>query len=204
MKNKKPRVFTICDSKSGFTLLELMISITLIGIMVLIITGAMRLGFRSVDSGERKMEALERIRASLNIVDSQVRSEVPLTYDENGAKKYYFKGSGSSMQFSTNYSIWGGQKGYVVVAYRAETAPDRKQALYASENTIGFEGNRETKLFDNLDAIYFEYFYKGPTDPEGRWTEQWTDDNNIPEKIRLNLIDGTTKTSLILPMRARK
>lgn len=186
----------------GFTLLELMISIALISIIVVIIFGAMRLGFRSVDAGEKKVESLERVRASLNIIDSQIQSGIPLTYNKDGTKKNYFIGEKEYLQLSTNYSIWGGQRGYVVVAYRIEPDSHGKQALYASENTIGIENGKETKLLDSLDKLYFEYFYKGPTDEKGNWIEQWTDESNIPEKIRLHLIDGENEISMIIPIRA--
>lgn len=195
------KVFNI--DEAGFTLLELIISIALIGIIVLIIAGAMRLGFRSVDSGEKRIESLERMRASLNIIDSQIQSEMPLTYDDEGVRKFYFKGERKLMQFATNYSIWGGEKGYVVAAYKVESGDNGKEVLYVSENIIGIEGKRDTKLFDNFETIYFEYFFKDPTEEEGEWVDQWTDDVNIPEKIKLHLVEGTRDLSIIIPFRAR-
>jgi prepilin-type N-terminal cleavage/methylation domain-containing protein len=188
----------------GFTLLELMISFAIIGIIIVIIIGAMRLGLRSVDSGEKRMESLERFRTSLNIVDSQIQSEIPLTYvDEDANTKYYFKGEREFMRFSTNYSIWGGEKGYVIVTYTVEPAENGKEILYASENLVGLEAKRNTKLFDNFEKIYFEYFFKDPTEEEGKWVDHLTDDTNIPEKIKLHLIKGTIDLSLIIPFRAR-
>jgi general secretion pathway protein J len=189
---------------SGFTLLELIISIALIGLIVLIITGALRLGFRSIDSGERKIESIERIRSSLNIIDSQIQSELPLTYfNEDGENKYFFKGEEALMQFPTNYSIWGGERGYVIATYRVETGMDGKQALYVSEHFIGIDYKRDTKLFDSFERIYFEYFYKDPTEEEGNWVNEWTDDTSIPEKVMLHLIDGRRDFSMIIPYRSR-
>jgi prepilin-type N-terminal cleavage/methylation domain-containing protein len=187
----------------GFTLLELIISFAIIGIIIVIIIGAMRLGLRSVDSGEKRMESLERFRTSLNIIDSQIQSEIPLTYVEDANTKYYFKGEREFMQFSTNYSIWGGEKGYVIVTYTVESGENSKQVLHASENLVGLEAKRDTKLFDNFEKIYFEYFFKDPAEEEGTWVEQWTDDVNIPEKVRLHLIEGTRDLSIIIPFRAR-
>ena len=202
MESKRLKIFNI--DEAGFTLLELTISIALIGIIVLIIAGAMRLGFRSVDSGEKKIESLERMRASLNIIDSQIQSEMPLTYDDEGVRKFYFKGERKFMQFATNYSIWGGEKGYVVAAYKVESGDNGKEVLYVSENIIGIEGKRDTKLFDNFETIYFEYFFKDPTEEEGEWVDQWTDEKvNIPEKIKLHLVEGTRDLSMIIPFRAR-
>lgn len=185
----------------GFTLLELMISLVLLVIIIVIIVGAMRLGFRSVDAGEKKIESLERIRASFNIMDSQIQSQIPLSYDEEGVRKYYFAGEKASLQFSTNYSIWGGQKGYVIVTYMVSTEGKGKPVLYASENIVGIEGSRETKLLDAFDDIYFEYFYKAPTEEAGNWVEQWTDSSTIPEKIKVHLVTGEKDLSMIIPVR---
>lgn len=190
-------------SRRGFTLLELMISITLIGIIVLIVAGAMRLGYRSVDAGERKIEALERMRASLSLIDSQIQSEIPLTIDENGSRKYYFKGEKGTLVFPSNYSLWGGQMGYVTVTYSVVPDNRGKQTLWVSESIIGAENKIEAKLFESLDEISFQYFYKGPTDQQGSWVEQWTDNTDIPEKVSVRLVQGTKELSLIIPMRTR-
>ena len=189
---------------AGFTLLELLISIVLIGIIVLIVVGAMRLGIRSVESGERKIDAFERAQSSLNIIDSQIQSFVPLSYvSEDGTRKYYFKGERESMQFSTNYSIWGGERGYVTTTYSVKTEDSGRQVLYASENIVGMEGTRETRLFDSFERIYFEYFFKEPTQQEGQWVDQWTDDTSTPKKVRLHFIEGPNDLSMIIPFRVR-
>jgi len=58
---------------AGFTLLELIISITLLAIIVLIVAGAASLGYRSFSTGEKKLNAIERLRASLIIIDAQIQ-----------------------------------------------------------------------------------------------------------------------------------
>jgi len=188
-------------SDGGFTLLELIVSFAILGFIVLITAGAMRLGIHAVDSGEKRIDSIERLRTSLNIIDSQVQSETPLTFDDNGEKKLYFQGERDSMQFATNYSIWGGQTGYVVVNYKVEQDGDGKQELAASENVIGIDGERDTTLFTGMDSIYFEYFYKGPTDEDGSWVNTWQDDTSVPGKVKLHLVSGQEDFSLIIPMR---
>ena len=189
------------NSRSGFTLLELLISLVMIGVIAIIITGAIRLGIRAVNKGETKIDHLERTRASFNIIDSQIQSQIPLTFEENGEKKYYFQGDKESLQFSTNYSLWGGQKGYVMVRYKAESDDTGKQFLAVSENIIGTNSNRETRLFSTVDEIYFEYFFKDPTEEKGKWVDKWTDTANIPEKVKFHLIYGKKDVPMIIPMR---
>ncbi len=188
-------------SEEGFTLLELLISFAIIGIIVVIIGGAMRLSLHAVNAGEKRIDALERMRTSMTVVESQIQSQIPLTYDDNGEKRYYFLGNKESLQFSTNYSIWSGQGGYVTIYYEVVSDTTGKKMLKASENIIGTGSSRETMLFNNFDSIYFEYFFKGPTDEKGDWVDTWTDDANIPQKIKLHLVSGQGDFSMIIPVR---
>ncbi|MBI5849106.1 MAG: hypothetical protein HZB31_14375 [Nitrospirae bacterium] len=179
----------------------MLISLVMIGVIALIVTGAMRLGLRTVSTGEKKIDHLEMTRASFTIIDSQIQSQTPLSYEENGEKKYYFQGDKGFLQLATNYSIWGGQKGYVLVRYKVTSDETGKQFLSVSENIIGMSGNRESRLFSGVDAIRFEYFFKDPTEEKGRWVDTWTDKATIPEKVKLHLLYGGNDTSMIIPMR---
>jgi prepilin-type N-terminal cleavage/methylation domain-containing protein len=189
------------DSR-GFTLLELLIAIAMTAIIVVIVAGAMKLSIRSVDRGEKRIDALERIRTSINIVEAQIQSMTGLTYDDNGEKKHYFKAARDSLKFSTDYSIWGGQRGYTVVSYTVVTGNNGKQTMKATENVAGIDNGKDTPLLGSFDKVYFEYYSKGPTDEKGSWVDEWTDDINIPEKVKLHLVSGQNNFALIIPVRA--
>lgn len=187
-------------SSAGFTLLELLISMTLLVVIVVIAFGAMRISSRSMSAGERKMDALERYRTVLSIIDSQVESHIPLTYMEEGNKKYYFRGDGKNVRFSTNYSIWGGRKGYIIVNYSVEMDPAGREVLFAAEQVPGIEGRRVSRMIE-ASAIYFDYFVKDAAEEQGRWVAGSYDGLNIPERIRVHLIQGPKKLSLAFPVR---
>jgi general secretion pathway protein J len=186
----------------GFTLLEMVIAITLVAMIIVVAMGAMRLGYRSVASGEKKIENLERFRASFAIIDAQVQSAAPLTYDSMGAKRPYFEGGRDFLRMTTNYSIWGGRKGHVIAEYRVQTGEDGKVILFASESMVGTAYKQVTTLFRGLDRIYFEYFSQETAEEAGQWVDQWTDETKTPHKVRVSLVSGQRWISLIIPMRA--
>lgn len=186
---------------AGFTLLELIISITLVAIIVLIISVAANLGYRSFNSGEKKMNAVERLRSSLTIIDAQIQSGVPLTLEDGGVKQYNFMGEQDSLKFSTNYSIWGGQRGYVIVNYRVDTDDRGKRTLFASEYKVGMENQKETKLLEGFDEITFDYYKQDATEEEGEWITQWVDEEMMPIRIKINLVRGSNSLSYIMPVR---
>ncbi len=189
-------------SERGFTLLELLISMTLL-VMILVITlGALRISSRSVAAGEKKMDSQEGLRTVLSILDAQIQSQVPLTYEEEGQKIYYFKGDRKTLRLSSNHSIWGGQKGYVVVDYRVEADQTGKEVLYASEQIPGIEGRQDTRLIEATE-ISFEYFHRDPTEERGKWMDQLSEGTTIPEKIRFHMVNGTKNLVLVFPVRVR-
>lgn len=197
---ERPRI----KREHGFTLLELLISITMLSVIFLIVGSAVRLGLRSVDSGERRIGSLERFRASLNIVESQVQSELPVASQALADNSnVVFKGDGESMEFPSNFSLWSGQRGYVTVSYKVSTDAFGKQDLYMEESAVGAEKRGEVKLFEFFDRIYFDYFYTAPTEEKGNWVEQWPDETRVPEKIRLHLVSGDKEMSWIIAIRAR-
>jgi hypothetical protein len=198
---KKTWNVPLMSSGSGFTLLELTVSFVVIGIIALIIAGSMRAGFNIVDKGEERIDSLERIRTSINIINSQVQSQFPLIFEEDGEERFYFLGEGGEMRFASNYSIWGGRTGYVTVTYKVEEAEAGKVILRISENTVGMDNTRETVLFTSLDAFSFEYFYKDPLEEEGAWVDIWTDGLHLPEKVRLQIMYDTKDISMVIPMR---
>src|SRR5208283_952387 len=191
------------ERENGFTLLELMISITLLAVILLIVGTAMRLSLRSVDSGEKRIASLERFRASLNIIEAQIQSELPVPMQEIAGKAIVFVGDGESMQFPSNFSLWGNQPGYVTVSYKVEQDQWGKQDLYVEESATGVKDKGQVKLFEFFDRIYFDYFYKNPTEEKGSWIEQWTttDTVSVPENIRLHLVNGDREMSFIIPVK---
>ncbi len=187
-------------SDKGFTLLELLVSMTLLVLIVVITMGAMRMGYRSIAAGEKRMEDQERLRTVLSLMDAQIQSQVPLTYEEDGARTHYFRGDARSLRFSTNYSIWGGRRGYVIVEYHVEADDSGEDVLHATERIPGMEDRWNTRLLD-ANGISFDYFYQDPTEQEGRWLDTISAGTVIPAKVRIRMERKRGNLSLVFPVR---
>lgn len=189
--------------RKGFTLLELLISMALFLLVIVILGGALRLGFRSISASEKKIDVLERFRSSFGIITNQLQSAVPLTYEEDGAKKFYLKGDSTNLQFATSHSIRGEEKGWIVVSYRLETGDNGKLILYASEQSFVMEDAHEVKLFDDLKALSFSYFGREAMEEDGKWTEEWSDNTKYPEQLKVSLSRDHGEATLFIPLYAR-
>jgi general secretion pathway protein J len=191
--------------QSGFTLLELIISMALIGVIVLIIAGGMRLGFRSAESGFKKAESLERFRTSLNAVESQIQSafavrQTGLKYDEDFSQ---FSGNRSYMQFRTLYSLLGGSRGPALVTYNVIEDSRGGKTLFGTEVSIATLGEaREVRLIERAADIYFEYYDMGPTDEKGTWQQEWSSKDRMPSKVRLFIEKDSRTLLMTIPVRS--
>lgn len=186
----------------GFTLIELLISIALVLSVVLIASGALWLGQRSIASGDRKAERLERLRTAVTVLDAQIQSAAPLTYEEDGVERYHFRGDAAHLRLATNHSLWGAERGYVVADWRAERSPGGGVSLLLTEQVVGTERSREAVLLADLDGMSFSYFQKGITEAGDRWVEEWRDATEMPRKVRIHMASGSWKMNLVVPLRS--
>ncbi len=191
--------------RGGFTLLEVLVAMSLLMVVIALVGTAMRMSIHAVGAGEKKIDAQERFRSSIYIITSQISSEIPLLEEKDSAKGLVFQGKKRSLQIPSGYSIWNGWRGYVIVDYEVVEDERGKKSLRASEVTIGPGKRMETKLFEDLDDLSFEYFSKKKDiKGEGQWREKWDDRETLPEQIRMTLTYQSKKYSFILPLRSQK
>jgi hypothetical protein len=161
---------------------------------------SLRLAYRVWSSGEKQTISAESLRSSLKIVEGQLQSQFPYTTDDDKEKKIWFAGSRNSLQFATNYSLWGRTRGYLLVTYLIEDTGEHK-TLLVYETPAGCQNAKKRGLFGEMDDMYFEY-YERPLAEDPRWTDTWTDEKQYPEKIRLHLLSGSEHRIMLIPVRA--
>ena len=193
--------------QNGFTLLELLISFTIIGLILVIVFGALRIGARAWEKGERDVEIHQRQRVVLDNIKRQIASTCLREIkdeDEKGAgkKKIFFKGGSDGMEFMTRVPMmpttWSGM---VYVRYVvSEEDGDGKKSLMLYEKDILFikteediGGQDEEDFFELIPGakdIEFAYL-KGSEDKDDdpEWLDAWDPDSDtgIPLAVKITL-----------------
>jgi prepilin-type N-terminal cleavage/methylation domain-containing protein len=190
-------------SRRGFTLLELLLAMTAFALIAVIVGGAMRLGYSSREKGEKKIEATERLRRTVDVLSAQIESFLPLPDDGNEGTAGFFQGDRKSLSLPTSYSLWQGQRGYVVATYSVASGGAGEESLFVSEKIVGMETENKTLLLTGT-RIEFAYLEKGLTTRDDRWVDQWADPDTIPEKIRVHLICDGQDYYLTVAPKARR
>ena len=185
-----------CSDNGGFTLLELLISLTILSLITLLVFGAFHIGIRAWEKGERNIDGHQRERIVLDLMKRQLAS-IPVD-TVKGDKALALKGDSKSLKFVSNVHLVPSNKfGMVYVKYRVEEAEDGGKFLSLSERNVVLMG--EDADMDNSDDLFiellrgagvvFKYLKKDTGEGTQQWQDTWDPENDpgFPVAVRLTL-----------------
>ena len=184
---------------SGFTLLELVVTLTILGFVLVMVLGLLRLGVTSWERGEAKTDHYQKQRIVFNLLSQQVKSSFPYKIKAQKAEGDYigFLGARDSLRFVSTFSITAKRpEGLVFVIYRVEEGQDSEKLLKVFEKRVlnkDFmeetpEEEKFLTLLGDLSEFGFEYFQEGEEEEEvGEWVESWDgkDKRELPRQMRM-------------------
>lgn len=201
------------DSR-GFTLLELLISLTILAVIVVIIFGALRIGIRAWEKGERDVDVRQRQRIVLDLIKRQLASTAVNDVWGRDQQRALLKGDSKSIEFVSHIPLKPGNRfGTVYVRYsvRQENEGDQEQLVFHEQYTALPDkqtgaGNLDegdfTELIAGMKSIEFEYLKDQQDEKASLWQKSWDPavDKGVPRAVRVTLtenIDGKPPVYLI-------
>lgn len=189
-----------CGGNRGFTLLELLISMTILALITLLVFGALRTGIRAWEKGEQSIDGRQRERTVLDMIRRQLAS-IPVD-TVKGDKTLFLKGTDKSLAFVSDIHLEpGGEIGIVYVKYQVQASENDSEILSFNERNIilmiGADADTDdsdlefTELLEGAE-IRFEYL-KEDTEAKAEtlmWQETWNaeNDSGFPLAVRVTLI----------------
>jgi len=208
-------------SEKGFTLLEMMVAITLVMMMAAGIWSVFRTSLRTWSRGTEYIDASQRQRNILDMVRKQLASAYPLTAQSDAAMAIMpspiFQGTETSLLFvSLNSLRFQDSPGLTLVNYQVDQDVDGAYILQEREERfLGQIPDPESDtdaagtkaLFANLTQCYFEY--RTSDENEDPWIREWNAEERgrLPEAIAVTLagvdMDGNTRNHhIVVPIHA--
>lgn len=194
-------------NKEGFTLFELLISLTLLAVILVIVFTSLNLGVRIWEKGEKGNEERRKSRIVQDLLKNQLTAmHAGKVYDGSGEKRI-FKGSPDGLAFVSAVSIVpGNDYGMVFVRYRNEEVEKDSYTLSVFEKNLvfmteaDFEDQDEEafhELLTAFESIGFEYG-KREASGEITWRENWSaeEDGEMPCGVKVTLRKGENDTPL--------
>jgi len=192
-------------SSRGFTLMELLIALTLLGLVMTILYGALRIGIRSWEAGEQRAVAADDRRQVLGFLKRELSQVYPLIWQGQGKRRVAFTGGPNALQFAAILPAHRGVSGLYFISIKQAAGPKGRQLTFSyrlaqpgnQDLMTRDTGAKETRavLVRALKQAEFSYYGRqgtsggagGSKAKRARWWAQWKDPNRLPSLIRLRI-----------------
>jgi general secretion pathway protein J len=198
-------------SRRGFTLVEVMIALTLLGLAAALLTSGTRLALDVSSRGAAKAESLRREKIERDLLRGQLRGALPFQYWTNENRRIEhlaFEGEADHIRFVSRDGILDGP----------ETLPRwvdlRRQALLNGESKLVVEerrilppdnlpGDIPTARVEMFNCADLRFGYLDTSGDKPQWSSQWDTAEvkmPLPAAIRLQCKTRTDSTDWLIPL----
>lgn len=171
----------------GFTLLELLIAVTLLAAMMAMLFGGLRSGMDGAARLDRRLEALDDLRTAQSVLRRLLTAAQPLA-TISGGRVIAFDGRPDGIDFvaALPQPLGGGLAQFRVRHDRSGLLEVLRVPLGGEGAEFDFRKAATSPLLEKVSRLAIEYF--GP-DRDGRlvWQGSWREVDALPNLIRLRL-----------------
>jgi general secretion pathway protein J len=184
-------------TQSGFTLLELMLAMTLTMVLMGLVYASVRMTIRATESGEAMVDRTNRVRITQEFLRRQLNRAMPLII-ETGArdgKTRSFEGTASEIRWVGPMPGYLGSGGPYIQSLELERARDGYELVYRFEMLNGYDPERRRSA-DDIDAVVllegirrgrFQYRSLDANNLATPWTGTWKDPATMPVMVQIDL-----------------
>ena len=170
-------------SSAGFTLLELIIAITILPLIILIIGNGFRLGMNAWEKGENETVWTQRFRVLSGVLSQQIKSAYPYSMEIDDERVILFEGTSDSIMFVTTLTD-SGYGGFKWVRYvHKDGTLFHKEGLLPDKKLM--EKTSEDEEVVDTDIKEMTFAYLSLEDKE--WLDSWEYGEKLPGAVRVKM-----------------
>ena len=181
----------------GFTLLELIVALVLLGLLSTVLFGSVRFAGRSTDSGQAKVEAAASMRLAQEFLRANLEAQHPLRMRKMVDWPLLFTGTRDELRYAS--SLPARVAGGGIWFYRLAVQSSDARSPLVLERTIpdlaagafpDFANAERSVLADDIASIQFGYYGRDPDaapSVEPTWRDEWNDKQRLPLVIRVDV-----------------
>src|SRR5262245_50102927 len=164
-------------SSSGFTLIEVVLALTIFALMGAILYGAFSLGHSAVEKSEANATRNQKRRAITELLSNYIRSAFPYKTSAQDPT-VFFRGEVDAVTFVSAYSHAMGGRGMAKIHVGKEDSD--RQAVLNVEETAPVRIGEDVLATGASQGIKFEadmrqirFAYLDPQAEEEKWEDRW-------------------------------
>ncbi len=195
---------------AGFTLVELLVALTLFAVLSVLLFGAVRFGMRATEVGTARLERAGDIAAAAGFLRNELADAQPLEKQQDDRRTIAFDGEADSVEFTALTPAYLAPGGWHVlkVAFERRDAAGRLvlswRLVRADEGDDGPLASGRAVLLEGVKSVEFGYFGAAAEGDRPQWHERWQDAASLPALVRLRIAfaDGKRAPDLLVALRA--
>lgn len=179
--------------EQGFTLLELMVAMTLVSMLLSMIYASFSVVVRSWDGIDRVSTDNEEMRVFQTFLQQKLSMARPLISHQSENAGLLFSGANNSLSFTAtspahmqdrdglyNYTLETRQEnsGTILEMYYESIKPD---------SVVNRQADQGIKLLDNISSVDFSYFGKPQGKGKTGWHSEWSSSFKLPSMVRIRV-----------------
>jgi len=188
----------IAWAQQGFTLLELLISLTLLGLILVLLFGGLRLSVRSWDSVQKKVDNLNSVRSVESFLRREMEQIYPYRWKAAPAQRFAFVGERNKVNFVAPLPSRIGSGGLYAVALELEQTGNGRRLTWRHlpldpqmQDFSALGATKEIVLAGSelsaVDDIWLTYFGRETESAAPRWVDRWDSTVTMPQLIRIQV-----------------
>lgn len=195
--------------QSGFTLIEMVVALALLGTMMLLLYSGLTFGLRGWDAADVNGRRTADRRIAENFLRREIGETFPMRFKDPTALKVAFEGKENRLRFVSSRPAGISANGLSLVSIEIET-DDVKRARGLvmrrampddeAKDFAPLDKGERTVLFEGVEGVAFEYFGAENDFTDPKWVEAWDYAGRIPQliRIRLRAADGSYLPEMIV------
>lgn len=192
----RPRRGDDCSVQSGFTLVELLVAIVLLGFIALLAFGGLRIAFAAWRVTDRDASDPQSVQYLLRSWIAAAEPAPLLSAD--GGQPVAFQGDPESLSFVTRlpdrFGVPGLYRVSLVLSRRAEQnslrlhwslfKPDSSFESWQADETAP---DAQATLVENIGRVRFRYFGRLADDQDAAWHDSWDEQPGLPQLLMMEM-----------------
>lgn len=175
----------------GFTLLEVLVALTVMGLMFAVLTGGLRLGGRYQARARQTIERTAEFQTTQRLFRRLLTRAYPLAHEAGDELRFVFGGSRASVRFVALMAAYPGQPGPQLFVFELSENDglllSRRPYLAGDDPFDDSYFDEDIVLVEGPISGRFSYFEPDIEGTGGLWRDDWTDGGSFPGLVRLSV-----------------
>ncbi|MFZ4504293.1 MAG: prepilin-type N-terminal cleavage/methylation domain-containing protein [Methylovulum sp.] len=208
-----PTTTRVLAKQTGFTLIEVLIAMSLLSIMVILLFASLRICAVSWEKGEQKIADVNEIAVVYQFFQRQLAVTKPVwdEFNYQDDRRFAFAGGHEYLKFVSEFPASSARAGLQLFSIELENNPENRQSWIVHANVVPFYKLVQESTNDISSVVLIkhikslQFFYLGDT-VEGEnalWQDEWLGQETLPKliKIELQRDDGVYWPPMIIALK---